>query len=416
MNRSRTGSFLVLTCLLAGPALATDGYFAHGYGTQNKAMAGAGVALSLNTLAPATNPAGLAFLGKRYDVGIALFNPNREFSVSGLPSGFPGTFGLAPGTVESGSKAFPVPSLGASWRIGENGAFGVALYGNGGMNTDYAAPVFGFEPTGVDLSQMFVAPTYAHRFGRHAVGVSVLGAYQRFEARGLLAFSPLSSDAASLTDNDHANAYGLGARVGYQGELLPWLSLGAAYQTRVAMTDFDEYQGLFAEQGAFDIPQNLTAGVAVKPVEKLTLVFDVQWIDYSSVRSVANDFLPNLAMAPLGMDDGAGFGWHDMTVYKGGVRLQTGESWTWLAGYSYGRQPIRENEVLINILAPGVMEQHVTAGVSRILGKGKMVNFAVTRAIPNTVSGANNLEAPGAQTIDLTMDQWDFDLSFSFGF
>ncbi len=418
MNRlSRFGWILMLATAAAGPALATDGYFSHGYGTQNKALAGAGVALSLNTLAPATNPAALGFLGKRFDVGIALFNPNREFSVNGLPSGYPGTFGLAPGTVESGSSAFPVPSLGASFKVGENGTFGIAAYGNGGMNTDYEAPVFGFAPVGVDLSQMFVAPTYAHRIaGKHALGVTLIGAYQRFEARGLQAFSPFSSDAASLTDNDHANSYGVGARLGYMGELNSWLSLGAAYQTRIVMSEFDEYQGLFAEKGGFDIPQNLTAGVAVKPAENLTLVFDVQWIDYSSVRSVGNDFLPNLAMSPLGMDAGAGFGWHDMTVYKGGARLQTGESWTWLAGYSYGRQPIRDNEVLINILAPGVMEQHVTAGVSRLLGKGKMINFAVTRAIPNTVSGANNLEAPGAQSIDLTMDQWDFDLSFSFGF
>jgi long-chain fatty acid transport protein len=242
-----------------GPAFATDGYFAHGYGTENKAMAGAGVALSLNTLAPATNPAGLAFLGTRYDVGFAVFSPNREFSVTGLPSGFPGTFGLAPGTVESGSTAFPVPSMGASWRAGENGAFGVAVYGNGGMNTDYAEPVFGFAPVGVDLSQLFVAPTYAHRLsGKHALGLSLIGAYQRFEARGLQAFRPMSSDGTSLTNNDHAHSYGIGARVGYQGHLSSWLSVGAAYQTPVAMTDFLEAPGaqtidLKMDQWDFDL-------------------------------------------------------------------------------------------------------------------------------------------------------------------
>jgi long-chain fatty acid transport protein len=46
----------------------------------------------------------MVFLGQRYDLGIEVFNPNRQFSVTGSPSGFPGTFGLAPGTVESGSK------------------------------------------------------------------------------------------------------------------------------------------------------------------------------------------------------------------------------------------------------------------------------------------------------------------------
>ena len=418
MNRiSRLWVALPLAGALATPALATDGYFSHGYGTQSKAMAGAGVALGLNSLAPATNPAAMVFVGSRYDVGMALFNPNREFSVSGQPSGYPGTFGLAPGTVQSGSKAFPVPSLGANWRLGENGTFGVAAFGNGGMNTDYAAPVFGFAPAGVDMSQMFLAPTYAHKIaGKHALGLSLIGAYQRFEARGLQAFAAFSSHPGNLTDKDHANSFGVGARLGYLGNLLPWLSVGASYQTRIHMSDFEKYSGLFAEEGGFDIPATWTAGIAVKPVDRLTVAFDVQQIYYSKVRSVGNDFLPNLAVAPLGTDQGAGFGWHDMTVYKGGLRLTTGPDWTWLAGYSYARGPIRDNEVLINILAPGVMEQHLTAGVSRLLGKGKLLNFSVMRALPKTVSGPNNLEAPGQQTIDLRMDQWEFDLSFSFGF
>ena len=89
MKRARVSSLFVLGALLvaAGPARATDGYFANGYGTNYKAMAGAGVALYLGTQAPATNPAAMAFLGKRYDFGIEVFNPNRQFSVTGSPSG-----------------------------------------------------------------------------------------------------------------------------------------------------------------------------------------------------------------------------------------------------------------------------------------------------------------------------------------
>jgi long-chain fatty acid transport protein len=92
-----------------------------------------------------------------------------------------------------------------------------------------------------------------------------------------------------------------------------------------------------------------------------------------------------------------------------------GRDWA-LRGYAYGRQPIRENEVLINILAPGVMEHHVAAGVTRSFGKGRAINLAIVRAIPKSVSGPNNLEVPGLQTIELQMDQWELDLSFSFGF
>ena len=419
MKRERFSILLVLVVVasLAAQAGATDGYFANGYGTNYKAMGGAGVALFLGTQAPATNPAAMVFLGRRYDVGVEVFNPNRQFSVTGSPSGFPGTFGLAPGTVESGSKYFPIPALGANWKVGEGATFGISAYGNGGMNTDYGAPVFGVAPAGVDMSQMFLAPTYARKLGpRHALGLSAILAYQRFEAKGLQGFGFFSSDPQSLTNREHANSYGAGIRLGYLGELADWLSVGFSYQTRINMTRFDEYSGLFAEEGGFDVPQTLTGGVAVKPADRITLAVDVQWINYESVKSVSNDFLPNLALASLGADAGAGFGWHDMTMYKAGVQFEANPDWTLRAGYSYGRQPIRGNEVLINILAPGVMEQHVSAGVTRLLRKGQAVNFAVIRAIPKAVSGPNNLEVPNRQSIELKMDQWEFDVSYSFGF
>ena len=419
MKRERFSILLVLALVasLATQADATDGYFANGYGTNYKAMGGAGVALSLGTQAPATNPAAMVFLGQRYDVGVEVFNPNRQFSVTGSPSGFPGTFGLAPGTVESGSKYFPIPALGANWKVSEDATFGISAYGNGGMNTDYGAPVFGVAPAGVDMSQMFLAPTYARKLGpRHALGVSAILAYQRFEAKGLQGFGFFSSDPESLTNREHANSYGAGVRLGYLGELADWLSVGASYQTRIHMTRFDEYSGLFAEEGGFDIPQTLTGGVAVKPADRITVAVDVQWINYESVKSVSNDFLPNLALASLGAEGGAGFGWHDMTMYKAGVQFEANPDWTLRAGYSYGRQPIRGNEVLINILAPGVMEQHVSAGVTRTVRKGQAVNFAIVRAIPKSVAGPNNLEVPDRQTIELRMDQWEFDVSYSFGF
>ncbi|HWS27271.1 MAG TPA: hypothetical protein VN259_11975, partial [Xanthomonadales bacterium] len=60
-----------LLLALALPAAATNGYFSHGYGTRSKAMAGTGVSLSLDTLAPATNPAGLTGVADQIDLGIS---------------------------------------------------------------------------------------------------------------------------------------------------------------------------------------------------------------------------------------------------------------------------------------------------------------------------------------------------------
>jgi long-chain fatty acid transport protein len=416
--RTLTTLFAVALLVAAPCALeATNGYFSHGYGTQYKGMAGAGVALPLSTLAPATNPAGMVFLGKRIDVGVALFSPNRQYSVSGAPSGFPGTFGLAPGTFESGSTLFAIPSFGGNWMLNDNSSFGVALYGNGGMNTDYASPTFGFAPTGVDLSQMFIAPTYAFRFaGAHAIGITGIVSYQRFRSQGLAAFSPFSSNPAALTDNGYANSFGYGARIGYLGEWSDYFSFGASYQTKIKMSELDNYAGLFAEHGGFDIPDTFTVGVAVKPSGRLDLLFDYQRVNYAGITSIAAPILPNLMQSQLGMDDGAGFGWQDVNVYKLGLQFRSDANWTWRGGYSHGGQPIPSSEMLFNILAPGIIEQHATFGLSRALGGSKAIHFSLTRAFSKSIEGPNRLEVPDTQMIELRMNQWDFDVSFTFGF
>lgn len=405
-----------LAALLSLPALATNGYFAHGYGTPYVAMAGAGVALPLNTIAPATNPAANSFL-TGYDLSVGLFNPNREYTVTGGPSGHPGTFGLQQGTVQSGNSLFYMPNIGANWRAGEKLTVGIAIYGNGGMNTTYDSPTFYAGRTGVDLSQLFVAPTVTYRVARdHAFGISPILAYQRFQAEGLQNFAAFSNEPACLSNNGYAESLGYGARIGYLGNLTNWLSVGAAYQTRVTMGKLDDYCGLFAEDGGFDVPQNWTVGVAVKPLADLTVALDVQEIYYSQVKSIGNAMLPNLMTSALGTTNGAGFAWRDVTAYKVGLQYDAGAGWMVRGGYSYAKQPIPESEVLFNILAPGVVEHHVTAGVSKNVGTKTRAHLSVMHALSNSVSGANQLEVPGQQRIELKMNEWMVDMGLSFGF
>ena len=405
----------IVYVLMISVAFASNGYFSHGYGTQYKSMAGAGVGLSLNSLASATNPASIVSVGTRVDVGASLFIPNRSYTVSGNPSGYLGTFGLAPGKVESGSTSFVVPSAGASFTLPGNSAIGLAIYGNGGMNADYDAPTFGATPTSVNLMQLFVGATYAKKLmDKHSVGVTGIFAWQSFEAKGLGAFGMFSSDAANLSNNGASTATGFGIRIGYLGDILPVLSIGAAFQSRINMSEFDEYAGLFAEQGDFDIPANWTIGVALKTTPILTIAADMQKIMYSEIKSIANPMLPNLQTSPLGTEDGAGFGWQDMTVYKVGAQLSLIPGLTLRAGYSMTDQPIPAEMVLFNILAPGVIEQHLTFGISKSILPTIKLHLAVMRAMSNSVSGVNNLEAPGQQTIELEMDQWDAEVGLSF--
>ncbi|MFQ5707740.1 MAG: OmpP1/FadL family transporter [bacterium] len=409
---------LLVLSVLSTETQATNGYFRHGYGTKNKGLAGAGVALPLNTMIAVTNPAGMVFIGRRYDIGFSLFNPNREYTVKGAPSGGQGTFGLIPSNVDSDAKPFFIPALGANWMLDENSSVGVSLFGNGGMNTTYpSGTFFGSTPTGVDLSQIFLGVTYARKINdKHAFGITPILAFQIFQVRGIEAFANFSRDPADITNKGKSTSPGFGLRFGYLGEWLPFLSVGAAFQTKIYMSKFDDYAGLFAEQGDFDVPLNWVAGVALKATPDLTFVFDVQQIMYSDINSVGNPMNPQNFQQGilLGDDNGSGFGWDDMTIVKFGVQWAGPGGWTWRGGYSFGDQPIPSSEVLFNILAPGVIEQHITFGFSKNVADGREVSLAIMYAPSKTVSGPNPLDPVAQQTIDLKMNQWEIDVSLGF--
>jgi long-chain fatty acid transport protein len=428
LNKLIITLFVVSTFSIS--VFATDGYFRHGYGIKYSALAGSGVAVSLSSLGAISNPAGIVFLDKdRYDFNISYFSPSREYTVTGNPSLMQGTFGLTPETVESDGSSFFFPTLGANWMLNPTMAIGVVIYGNGGMNTEYPTQVF-YDPnspaTGVNLEQLFAGLTYAIEVAKgHSLAVQGLFGWQRFTAQGLANFAPFSSDPDNLTGNAKSISTGFGFKIGYQGQIGKIIRIGGAYQSKMNMSEFERYVGLFAEKGGFDVPANWQAGIAVIPTEALTLLLDVQQILYSGVRSIANpmDLVNNSPMLPtgpnpdfkqLGDPEGWGFGWEDMTIIKFGLMYKLQQDWVLYGGYSYGQQPIPETEVLFNILAPAVVESHITFGVSKTINKSHEIMVAFMYAPEGSVTGPNPLEAPNQQTIELKMSQFQIEIGYGF--
>jgi len=406
-----------IAMLAAVPAFATNGYFLHGIGTSSKAMAGANTALPLEALDADTNPAAGVFVNNGYSFSLALFSPDRQYTVTGTPSGYPQTFGLTPGTVSSKSKLFPMPAFGYNYRPNDRSAITVNFTAHGGMNTDYRTSTFyGADHTGVDLAQIFLTATYSRKItANQSLGISAVFAEQRFKANGLEAFSLFSSEPECLTGNGYKWSHGAGVKIGYLAKPLPKLSIGASYAPTIKMSQFSSYCGLFAQDGRFNIPGSMNAGIAFQATDPLTITADFQRIHYGDVAAVGNALLPNLATSPLGTDGGPGFGWQDINVYKAGLQWKASETWTWRAGYSKSDQPIPSSEVLFNILAPGVVQEHITFGFSKATAPGRF-NVAVMYAPPKTVRGPNPLEVPGGQQIALKMHEYEIEFGYSFGF
>lgn len=442
MQTKPIGRGLALAGLfLPGVALATNGYFSEGYGIKNKGFGGAATARAVDTFGGANNPASMAFVGNKMDLGAVLFSPRREATRTGS-----GPAGLD-GKSESDAEYFVIPEFGLNRMITDELALGVTVYANGGLNTDYRnRPIAGAsacaainpgQPNynllcgtndlGVNLMQLIVAPTIAYKITpNHSIGVAPLLGYQRFKAKGLQAFAPFSTDPANFTNNGSDDIFGFGARFGYFGRLSDSVSVGAAYATEMSFGEFDKYRGLFAEQGGFDIPSNWSVGVVFKPLPKWSVGLDFQRINYSDVKSVNNPSGFLLAQcaggnfaACLGGSNGVGFGWKDISVFKVGVEYELNETWTLRAGFNHGDNPIDSSDVTINILAPGVIENHVTVGGSYKTKGGGEWNFSGMYAFSSETVGPSLFQAFGAPPSTnekIEMYQWSVGVAYQWSF
>lgn len=495
IRRSVTAA-LAVCVVVPITASATNGYFSHGWGTKSKAMAGVATALPQDSLVSATNPAGMAFVGNRLDLGVAFFNPsdrgyeaNGDFATQQVPAtaggadflaDFPAGGFVTSGKYESDKDWFLIPSFGYNRELDSRSSIGVSVFGNGGMNTEYDNAVFEnfaaapnqavingnavFEtdaagnvdlssgaavpvtvpitssvngnpggaltattPTGVNLEQLFIEVPYTLKLGdgSQSFGIAPVFAVQSFEAKGLQPFKAASVDPTKVTNNGKDWTYGFGLHVGWYGEVNEQLSLGLSYRTKIWMTDIDEYSGLFANGGEFDIPAMFNFGLAYKARPDLTVAFDYQHIFYNEVDALANsndlDLTPCFGASPkpsycLGGDAGLGFGWESMDIFKLGARWDYSDQFKFFAGASYNTDFLKSNrQALFNILAPATVRWHLTLGGTYVHSATDEFNLSFAYMPKETVDGTSP-EITGTQTGSIFMEQMDIELSWNHHF
>jgi len=437
---------LLTSAIIAGlgvPAVshATNGYFLIGFGAKSRAMGGVGVAEGQDGLAAAFNPAVMADVETRFDVGVDLFVPQRGAFIDSNE---------LPADQTSRDEFYPIPNMGMVYKYDDQISYGVAVVGAGmGTTYDQSAPAcsdgdpstvdnnfFNFSCNasnrmGVLLMQMQILPSISYKLDdTHTVGATLVAAVQQFRAYGFGAFEALgfTTNTNGLTNNGPDWSYGAGIRLGWQGKFLnDTLKIGVNYSSRVYMSEFDKYDGLFAEHGDFDIPENYAIGFAYKPTDDISLYFDVQQINYSEVASVGNPgpqqtggFFPcgDVTCGALGNDQGLGFGWTDQTVYKLGGQYIYDPTWTFRAGLNYGETPIPKDQVLFATVAPATVEFHYTLGLTYKLDKESELNFSYVHAFEKTLTGYGPYSArqPGEDNIAISMVQDSLGISYGLKF
>lgn len=395
MRRTRHLAVVLASLLAGGPAWAGGGYFLEGYGPFSMQMAGTSTAVGFDGFAGASNPGKLFEAGDRVDLGLQLFMPHRQIERTGAANPI---FDIRS---TSHHNLFLLPDAGFAHRINERFAWGLTVYGNGGLNTDYRDTTqvpgtnanpgkCGSQPAnfylgcgriGLNLSQIIFAPILAWHFApHHTLGIAPLIAYQRINIYGFQAFEAFSSRPDKVSNNGYDPAFGIGARIGWFGQVLPWLDAGAAYSTQIYSQRFSRYSGLIAEHGAFDIPANYSVGLAARPLPHLTVAVDVQRVEWHSIAALANavpNSITDPAHKPFGSRHGSGFNWRNQNSYKIGFAYEFSPRLTARAGYNYGRRPYDSSidSASLALFAPNPYHQ-IAAGFTWKLNAKNDIQFA----------------------------------------
>ncbi|MCM2972419.1 OmpP1/FadL family transporter [Larsenimonas suaedae] len=348
-----TALTLAATWALATPAAqANNGFNMPGYGTRALGMGGASIALPQDSLAAANNPAGMALVGDRFDVDLAVISADLDLDVAG--NGY------------HDSPLPLVPEFGFNRRLSEDWTAGVSMISNG-VELDYGEAVLGYGTTDLKskLIQTIVHPTLTYRVAPgHHLGASLLLGAQRLRVSGV--------ENLGLEDTEGDWATGYGAAFGYIGRLSPEWQVGATYRTPMRFSRFDDYRRLLPE-GRINMPQQAGIGLAYTPTDRLTLALDVMWLGWSEEHTWGNAFTEGGA---LGDRNGSGFGWKDQRVVRFGASYDVTPRWTIRGGASFASELMSGSESTLSALAPLQGRDHYTLGTSYTFDNGIELNGA----------------------------------------
>ena len=376
--RVRLAATAVALAALTTQIFATEGINLIGIGAVQQGTAGAGVASAKDSTWLILNPAGLTDVEMGVDASFQVFAPVR--TMNSTTSGGAGE--------QSDNSAFAIPSISGSFGCcqGENGFFGLGIYGTSGMGVDYDNGRMGDFATGTpqqngdmmsELSIMKMTATYAYKFGDSglSVGAGPIFVLSRFRTDNVLNPMPPTPTYAS---GDWDTAYGGGAIIGIN-QHFGRFTIGGSYMSEQFMSEFDDYSAMMPE--SFNLPQQITVGTAFNVLDNLELVLDYRWVGWKELDTLGDQF-----------------GWDNQNIVKAGVTWGVTEALTLRGGLSYGNSPIDEDNAFSNALFPAIMETHLACGASYAWEKWA-AHVAYIHALENEITAnGNDMGGMGAGT------------------
>ncbi|MBE0546316.1 MAG: outer membrane protein transport protein [Rubrivivax sp.] len=418
---------IAAACAAPLAAWATNGMNMEGYGPVSTGMGGASQAIDHGTAAMAQNPATLSLMapGSRFDAAFGVLGPKVASSMTGMP------------TADSGGTSYLMPAFGFARRSG-NLTYGLGMFAQGGMGTEYDANTFLAAGSGQPVrSELGVGRvllplawqvTPALAIGgtldfmwagldmRMAASGAQLGAMVTGVSGNLGAAMPALAGAPWAridfsNDNDFtgkASSTGWAAKVGAVFVASPVVTLGASYQFKSSLKDMKTSDtgasmsafGGFADSGRltvvdFQWPSTAALGMSWQATPALLVAADLKRIGWSSVMK---DF--RMRYDSAGMGGSVSFtlpqNWKDQTVTSLGLAYAVNNALTLRGGVNLADNPIPD--AYVNPLFPATVKNHYTAGIGYRFSTASEFNASLTLAPESKVTSGQGVVITHKQT------------------
>ena len=424
-KRKLAAAFTLAAAVAAPSAFATNGMNMQGYGPIAYGMGGASMAYDNGAAAVMNNPATLAMMASgtsRLDIAAGVLAPNVDASFGGM--------------VESRSYGGPylMPALGYIRKDG-NLAWGVGVFAQGGMGTDYSAESFLALGSGDTVRSelgvgRFILPIAFSVTPDFTVGGSLDYVWASLDLKmaatgtqfaglvtncsgpacpglpGLAALPWVRLDFSGGGDfNGAAKATGYAGKLGATYRASPVLSFGAAWHSKTSLEDMetDDSAASVSASGFgtigtgkilvrdFQWPETWAAGLAWNATDKLMVAMDVKYIKWKDVmKDFKMTYEGSVMMAPGNTIDFAmPQNWKNESVLQLGFAYKASDPLTVRWGVNVGGTVIPDDYV--NPLFPAIMKDHYTFGLGYAFSKTSELNLGFAYAPQNCATASTGV-------------------------
>jgi long-chain fatty acid transport protein len=334
----QAGLQLFIGMLLVGGQVQAVHASGFGIFTQGASALGQGAAVTAHGSGPSSifyNPALLNGLpGTNLEVGTTLIFPDREFtsSATGMTDKtrdtvfFPSTFYLSHSfneTVTAGLGVFSPFGLGTTWSNDWEGRY---------LATKSEMTTFDINP----VISLRVLPELSI-----AVGADLVYLNATLESKVPSFALAIPGPPFDVTQKFKGSGLGGGFNVGLLYTPVKPLSLGVSYRSQVKIDADGEvtYSVPSPALGAkttIKLPQQLSAGLAYRPTDRLTLEVGTRWEDWASFPNLTLD-IAGVGSAVYPRD------WHGTWAVNFGGSYRLNDNISLLAGYLYGWNPVPDS-------------------------------------------------------------------------